>query len=92
MSDKPPWLQGRRPTSEARYDVLRRRTETMMAVDEAVAAIVAELEASGRMRDTVLIFLSDNGVLLGEHRIFGKKNFPYRMNASQVALPLTAER
>jgi N-acetylglucosamine-6-sulfatase len=86
MNDKPPWLRGRRITSEARYaGVLRRRIETMMAVDEAVAAVVAELEAAGRMDDTLLVFLSDNGVLLGEHRVYGKKNFPYRM-ATQVPM------
>ena len=47
-----------------------------MAVDDAVAAIVAALQHSGRLRDTMIVFMSDNGYLNGEHRIIGK-NVPY---------------
>jgi N-acetylglucosamine-6-sulfatase len=86
MGDKPPWLQNLGQTTPATYEsVLTKRAESMMAVDEAVAAIVGQLEATGRMQDTLIFFLSDNGILLGEHRVYGHKNLPYRM-ATQVPM------
>lgn len=86
MDDKPPWLQGLRATPLKRYNhVLARRAETMMAVDEAVGAIVGELDAAGRLADTLIVLTSDNGVLLGEHRVYGRKNLPYR-EATQVPM------
>jgi arylsulfatase A-like enzyme len=87
LRDKPPWIRRlRKVTGRHRYvDVLERRQEAMMAVDEAVAALVGELRTTGRLRNTLIVFLSDNGVLLGEHRLYGFKNFPYRM-ATQVPM------
>jgi arylsulfatase A-like enzyme len=87
LRDKPPWIRRlRKVTGRHRYvDVLERRQEAMMAVDEAVAALVGELRTTGRLRNTLIVFLSDNGVLLGEHRLYGFKNFPYRM-AIQVPM------
>jgi arylsulfatase A-like enzyme len=52
-----------------------------MAVDDAVAAIVAALEHSGRLKDTMIVFMSDNGLQIGEHHIIGK-NVPYRQATS----------
>jgi arylsulfatase A-like enzyme len=87
LRDKPPWIRRlRKVTGRHRYvDVLERRQEAMMAVDEAVAAVVRELRTTGRLRNTLIVFLSDNSVLLGEHRLYGLKNFPYRM-AIQVPM------
>ena len=42
--------------------------ETNMAVDDMVGALVDELDADGRLGNTVLVFMSDNGVGNGEHR------------------------
>ncbi|HEX2505694.1 MAG TPA: sulfatase [Gaiellaceae bacterium] len=79
LADKPPWLRRLPRTGLRKFvDVLERRTEATMAVDEAVGKIVAELEASGRLHDTLIVFLSDNGILLGEHHVYGHKNLPYR--------------
>jgi N-acetylglucosamine-6-sulfatase len=52
------------------------RLRTLAALDEAVAGIVAALEAAGTLDDTVILFTSDNGYLFGEHRLIGK-NVPY---------------
>jgi arylsulfatase A-like enzyme len=52
----------------------RRRVESLLAVDEAIAAIVQKLESIGQIDNTVIILTSDNGFMLGEHRIgWGKK-------------------
>jgi len=41
-------------------------------VDEAVGNAVAELERTGELEDTYIVFTSDNGYALGEHRYTGK--------------------
>jgi arylsulfatase A-like enzyme len=43
-----------------------------MGVDDAVAEIVATLEKVGIRENTIIIFLSDNGFALGDHRLIGK--------------------
>jgi N-acetylglucosamine-6-sulfatase len=55
----------------------RRRLESLLAVDEAVKAIVEALEDTRQLNNTVIIFVSDNGFLLGEHRINREKTHPY---------------
>lgn len=56
---------------------LRARRESLLAVDEAVAAIVRELRARGELANTYLLFTSDNGYLLGEHAVPSGKMLPY---------------
>jgi N-acetylglucosamine-6-sulfatase len=56
---------------------LARTQEALMGVDDAVRRIVRILERTGRMSNTLLIFMSDNGLLVGEHHLFAKKNLPY---------------
>lgn len=54
----------------------RQRIESLQSVDEGVRDIVTTLESTGRLDDTVVVFLSDNGYLLGEHKARGK-NLPW---------------
>ncbi len=73
VSDKPLAIRKRRLLSEADIRVIteryRRRIESLVAVDEAVKRIVAALDASGELDNTLIVFTSDNGFLQGEHRI-----------------------
>lgn len=62
----------------------RGRLESLLAVDEAVKQLVATLRASGELDDTVIMFTSDNGYLLGEHGLVGKAR-PYE-EATRVPL------
>jgi arylsulfatase A-like enzyme len=41
-------------------------------VDQAVGDILAALEASGQADNTVVVYTSDHGDMLGDHAIFGK--------------------
>ena len=41
-------------------------------IDDAIGEVLAALESSGRREDTVLIFMSDHGDYLGDHRILLK--------------------
>ena len=81
VSDKPYVVSSLKRISEeeasAIDDYYRKRLESMLAVDEMVGALVEELEAVGELDDTYIFFTSDNGYLLGEHRIQYGKNRPY---------------
>ena len=47
----------------------QQRLESLLAVDEAVARIVNQLSAIGKLDQTYIIFTSDNGFFHGEHRV-----------------------
>jgi N-acetylglucosamine-6-sulfatase len=82
LDGKPAWVRRLPPVSLEKIDYVRERQgESLMAVDDAVAAIVAALEHSGRLRDTMIIFMSDNGLQTGEHHIVGKST-PYEASTS----------
>src|SRR5918993_1507759 len=48
------------------------RLQSLQAVDRAVGSLVQTLAAEGVLDDTYLVFSSDNGYSLGEHRFVGK--------------------
>lgn len=50
----------------------RRRGESLMAVDDLVETVVGALEDEGVLDNTIVVFTSDNGYLLGEHGKTGK--------------------
>lgn len=54
------------------YDMLR----CMLAVDEGVGRVMDLLEEQGRLDNTVIIFMADNGWFYGEHRR-GDKRLAY---------------
>ena len=57
----------------AAFDELRELMfESLLSVDEAVGEIVQALRDTGKERNTFIVFGSDNGFTLGEHRWSGK--------------------
>lgn len=48
------------------------RIRTLASADEGIADLVAALSESGELDDTLVVFTSDNGFSLGEHRHTGK--------------------
>ncbi len=69
VSDKPDYIRERRALSESfarqKYELAY---EALQAVDRAVGRIVAELRSTGRLRTTLIVFASDNGIAVGDHR------------------------
>ena len=61
------------------------RRESMLSAQDAVDQIMDALQASGELNDTFVVFMSDNGYILGEHRIRGGKLAPYEV-ANRVPL------
>lgn len=76
VSDKPAYVRALRPWSEWKEEASerlhRKQLATLLAVDDAVRAIVNLLANSGRLKDTMIVFTSDNGLQWGSHRISGK--------------------
>jgi N-acetylglucosamine-6-sulfatase len=76
VSDKPAYVRATgRITREsaARIDSFRlAQIRALQGVDASVADIVEELRAVGMLRRTLIVFMSDNGMLWGEHRLDGK--------------------
>lgn len=89
VSDKPPALSSL-PLLRA-ADILaidseyQTRLESLQSVDEAVARIVNRLDAVGTLENTYLIFTSDNGYHLGEHRL---RNGKVQVYEEDIRVPL----
>ena len=56
----------------ARIDYMR----TLLALDDSVGSVLGALQDKGLDRNTYVLFLSDNGFFLGEHRL-GDKRLAY---------------
>jgi N-acetylglucosamine-6-sulfatase len=75
VSDKPEFLQEPRLSRGQLEDLGRRhrsRLESLLAVDRMVKRLMDRVVEAGERRDTYFVFTSDNGFLLGEHRLTGK--------------------
>jgi N-acetylglucosamine-6-sulfatase len=55
--------------------------ESLLSIDDAVGAVIAALQRSGELDDTLLIYTSDNGFFHGEHRVVSEKVLPYDVGA-----------
>ncbi len=76
VSDKPAKIARQAPlTRQERHhytELFQRRIESLRSVDDGVARTLATLQEVGELDNTLVIFTSDNGYLLGEHRTAGK--------------------
>jgi len=89
VSDKPPAIRALPSLTAARIAAIdqehRARLESLQAVDEAVGRIVETLDVLGELEDTYIIFTSDNGYHLGQHRQFNGKAEAYE---EDIRVPL----
>lgn len=77
-SDKPPYVQ--QPISYGPEDAAAERARmlrTLMSLDVQVDRLMNRLQEMGELENTIAIFTSDNGVMLGEHGL-EEKFVPYR--------------
>jgi N-acetylglucosamine-6-sulfatase len=63
----------------------RQENEALMAVDEGVAQIVEALRRNGELDNTLIVYMSDNGFMHGEHRALAEKVLPYE---ESIRIPL----
>jgi N-acetylglucosamine-6-sulfatase len=66
-------------------ETFRDRLRSLQAVDEMVQNLVAKLRAEGELDDTYIVFTSDNGMMMGEHRLTLQKQTPYE---EAIRIPL----
>jgi N-acetylglucosamine-6-sulfatase len=80
VSDKPQYIQAIPPLTSAqmtaRDDARRSQFRSLLAVDRAVGGILDALRNSGRLGTTFILFASDNGLNIAEHR-WTEKRVPY---------------
>lgn len=76
ISDKPRWVRSRgqlgQKEQQAIDDAYRDRLRALMAVDDIVGWTVQTLRNTDELENTYIVFTSDNGYHLGEHRLIGK--------------------
>ena len=63
----------------------RRRIRSLQAVDRSVSGLVETLQHTGQLDDTYIVFASDNGFHLGQHRLPAGKQTPYE---EDIRVPL----
>jgi N-acetylglucosamine-6-sulfatase len=81
LSDKPPAIAKRAPldatTTMGLTSSYRQRLQSLLAVDEGVGRLISALRRAGALDRTLIFFTSDNGYLLGEHRLVNTKEHFY---------------
>ena len=81
VNDKPRFIREApyvSPTEAHTYRVYYQKClESLRAVDDGVKQVVDTLGAMHRLRNTYIIFTSDNGFFFGEHRLTGGKFLAY---------------
>jgi N-acetylglucosamine-6-sulfatase len=81
MRDKPSWMRDLPLRSRA---AMRKeyegKLEELQDLDDQMNRLLGVLWRTGQLARTWIFFVSDNGCLLGEHRLFGKEQ-PYEESA-----------
>jgi len=85
LNDKNVYVRGApMVTSRKVNQIFRSRIRSLQAVDDGIAQLVSRLKAHHVLDNTYIVFTSDNGFLMGEHRLI-EKNLPY---AQSIGVPL----
>jgi N-acetylglucosamine-6-sulfatase len=89
VSDKPQYVRNKAKFSQAaaaKVDEFRRdQYRSLLSVDEWIGAILKALSDTRRLNNSLIVFMSDNGLLLGEHRFWKWKTMPYE---ESIRVPL----
>jgi arylsulfatase A-like enzyme len=76
-TDPPRWLGYRPPLTDLQLrrinHVFRRRAQDVQSIDDMINSIEAALRADGVAGNTYIVFSSDNGLHMGEHRLMPGK-------------------
>lgn len=85
VSDKPKYIQNLPRIRPPLDELYGKRLRSMQAIDDMVASVVHQLARQGVLNNTYIFFTSDNGFMLGQHRIGGGKRVPYE-ESTRVAM------
>ena len=81
VGDKPSWVRQitllDKPSIDKADELQRWRLRSMRAVEDEIDAVIQAMAVTGRMQNTYIIYVSDNGALMGQHRAVARKNNSY---------------
>ena len=89
LAQKPAWRElfalrddpANRPFLDALHvgtqEEIRERAAMVASVDEGVGALLEALERVGKLDNTAIVFLGDNGYFFGEHGLGAERRFAY---------------
>jgi hypothetical protein len=81
VSDKPRFIREAphlTPSDKHTYRIYYdKQLESLRAIDDGVKQLIGTLAETQRLRNTYVIFTSDNGFFFGEHRLLGGKFLAY---------------
>jgi N-acetylglucosamine-6-sulfatase len=81
VDDKPHFIRTAdhlTPNEKRTYRVYyQKQLDSLRSVDDGVKRVIETLGYLGRLRNTYIIFTSDNGFFFGEHRLLGGKFLAY---------------
>lgn len=85
-SDKPPWVRAQRKSLDAARAIRQGQLRTLISVDRMMARLRRQLRDGREARDTLVIYLSDNGYLWRDHGVLHKR-YPY---SNSIRIPFLA--
>jgi N-acetylglucosamine-6-sulfatase len=89
VTDKPRYLRKLPELSAhdraAETEVTRQRAEALYVLDRQIGRTIADLRRGGQLAKTVIMFTSDNGYYLGEHR---KRQGKINLHEPSLRVPL----
>ncbi|KAJ7579710.1 alkaline-phosphatase-like protein, partial [Mycena floridula] len=99
QNGKPSWV-GQLPFMDDRSiefsdETYRRRAQALKGVDEMIDNLLDILDQSGKPNNTYVVFTSEHGYHLGNHRMVAGKEVPYREDTSvpfMIRSPVDSER
>lgn len=76
IRDKPPLIKKMKILNEKNLECLEKifhgRIESTLSIDDLIGDLIKTLKETSQLTNTVIFFTSDNGFLLGQHRIISK--------------------
>src|SRR5215210_9267721 len=92
VSDKPQWIRELPRLSDEDRLMLskwhRNQLRSLRSVDEMVGAILDLLQQRGVLGNTYVVFTSDNGTHMGEHRWWGEEGAKHTAYEEAAGVPL----
>lgn len=75
-SDKPPYVQAASGAPRRGNQLQKKEKRALMPVDDMVGRVMRHLERKGELNNTLVVYVSDNAVMWGEHGL-RHKTLPY---------------
>jgi arylsulfatase A-like enzyme len=76
LSSKPKYVRRHDPLTQTQIDKIAKHRlqdcQSLLSADQWVGSITDALQSTGRLENSMIVFMSDNGYLFGEHRLNGK--------------------